>query len=108
MKKLLLSLSLLSLSATAYCGPQPYYDSWWEYFRSLFDIAHAILIWSVGALVILSPFIIVAFVITGISWLLEWYASDVENHPERRIIVNIMYIILGILTLGMIFLNRKK
>lgn len=98
MKKILTSFSLLCLSLPAYC--EEFVST--EYgFKDIFEV-----LWMM--LKFFSPIIILFFLVLAVTLLLEWYASDVENHPERRIIVNIIYIILGILTLGMIFLNRKK
>ena len=97
MKKLLTSLSLLCLSLPAYC--EEFASA--EYgLKDIFEV-----LWIVTKF--LSPIIILFFITLAVMLLLEWYASDVENHPERKIILIIMNIIFGVLTLGLIFLRRK-
>lgn len=94
MKKILLSLYLVCQAIMpAYCDSGDAETLW--YLFKMF-------------LLIISPFVILFIIVFLLSLLLEWYASDVENHPERRLIVIIIDIILGILTLGTIWLNRRK
>jgi hypothetical protein len=100
MKKLLTSLSLLCLSLPAYCEEVE------QYVCTQYGLKDALeTIWII--LKFLSPIIILFFIVLAVTLLLEWYASDVENHPERKIILIIMNVIFGILTLGLIFMRRK-
>lgn len=97
MKKLLY-LPILLLSQLAYC-------------EELYTFSDCVSI--IGYyLKVFTPLIIllavIFFVILIIILLSEWYKSDIENHPERTLIIAFMDIILGVLTLGLVWLNKRK
>jgi hypothetical protein len=44
----------------------------------------------------------------GLLLLIEWFAGDPYEHPERRLVVNVMYTILAILSLGTIVKKLRR